>query len=140
MYTPSSIGQRQLLAPAAREERGEVEPVHVLHRHVVGVGGACAPPSSVPGRDAEVEHLHDVRVRQAHRELRLVDEHVDELLAAGELRQDALDDEDLLEALDAEALGLEDLGHAALAEALEQSIAAECGVHARPRSPELPAR
>ena len=68
-------------------------------------------------------------MRQAHRELRLVDEHLDEVLAARELRQDALDDEDLLEALDAVALGLEDLRHPALPEAFEQAIAAECGVH-----------
>jgi len=68
-------------------------------------------------------------VRQAHRELRLVDEHLDEVLAPGQLRQDALDDEDLLEAFDAVALGLEDLGHPALPEAFEQAIAAECGVH-----------
>ena len=71
------------------------------------------------------EERDDVRVREAHRELGLVDEHVDEAPVRGELRQDPLDDEDLLEALDAEALGLEDLGHPAFAEALEQPIAAE---------------
>ena len=68
-------------------------------------------------------------MREADRELRLVDEHVDEPLALGELGQDPLDDEDLLEAFDAEALGLEDLGHAALAEPLQQAVAAKGLVH-----------
>jgi hypothetical protein len=104
----------------AREERGHVEPVHELHRHEVRARVAGAGL-----RDAEVEHLDDVRVREAHGELRLVDEHVDEERALGELGQDALDDDDLLEALDAEALRLEDLGHAALAEPLEQPVAPE---------------
>ena len=36
--------------------------------------------------------------------------------------QDPLDGDDLLEALDAEALGLEDLRHAADADALEQQV------------------
>ena len=58
-----------------------------------------------------------------------MDEHLHELLAPRELGQDALDDEDLLEALDAVALGLEDLRHAALPEPLEQAIATERGVH-----------
>ena len=105
--------------------------MHVLHRHVVGVGRSAPPAASRGGALPEVEHLDDVRVRQAHRELRLVDEHLDELRAARELGQDALDDEDLLEALDAVALGLEDLRHAALPEPLEQAIATECGVHPR---------
>jgi hypothetical protein len=60
-----------------------------------------------------------------HGELRLVHEHVDELRVLGEPRQDALDDEDLLEALHAEALRLEHLGHAAFAEAFEKPIATE---------------
>jgi hypothetical protein len=42
-----------------------------------------------------------------------------------------LDDEDLLEALDAEALRLEDLGHPALAQALEEPVASEGLVHSR---------
>ena len=37
-------------------------------------------------------------------------------------RQDPLDRDDLLEALDAEGLGLEDLGHAADADAIEQEV------------------
>ena len=79
-------GDLHLLATAPREERREVEPAHVLHRHVVGVGRGHAADDGA-GRDAEVEDLHDVRVREAHRELRLVDEHLDELIALGELRR-----------------------------------------------------
>src|SRR5262249_42369092 len=44
-------------------------------------------------------------------------------------REDALDDDDLLETLDAVALRFEDLGHASLTEALEQSITSERRVH-----------
>src|SRR5262249_34959586 len=73
----------------------------------------------------EVEDLHDVRVREAHSELRFVDEHVDEARVLGEFRKDPLDAEDLLEAFDAEALRFEHLGHPAFAEALEESVAAE---------------
>jgi hypothetical protein len=112
--------QRLLLAAAAGKKRGEVEPRHVLHGHEVGGGLAAREVDA-----AEVEHLDDVRVREAHRELGLVHEEVDEALVLGQARQDALDDQDLLEALDTEALGLEDLGHAALAEALEQSVSSE---------------
>jgi hypothetical protein len=111
-------GDLHLLATTPREERREVEPADVLHRHVVGVGGGH-PSDHRAGGESEIEDLHDVRVREAHGELRLVDEHLDELLALGERREDALDDDDLLEAFDAIALGLEDLGHAALAEPLE---------------------
>ncbi len=118
----------ELAAAAAREDRREVEPVHVLHRHVIGIGRRHAAGHG-PGREAKIEHLHHVRVREPHRELRLVDEHRDELVRLGELREDALDDDDLLEALDAVALGLEDLGHPALAEPLEEAVAPERRVH-----------
>ena len=109
-----------LQATAAREHRGEVEPRHVLHRDEVAGGLARRIVDA-----AEIEHLDDVGVREPHRELRLVDEHVDELRVRGQLRQNALDDEDFFEALDAEALRLEDLGHPALAEALQEPITAE---------------
>ena len=53
--------------------------------------------------DAEVEDLRDVRVVQLDGELRLVDEHADELFVLRDVRQDALDRDEPLEALDAEA-------------------------------------
>ena len=58
-------------------------------------------------------------------------EHVDEVGPARELRQDPLDDEDFLEALDPVALRLEDLRHAALPEPLEKAIASKRSIHAK---------
>ena len=57
------------------------------------------------------------------REARLVEEHRDELLLLGEVRQDALDRDLLLEALEARALGAEHLGHAARRELLDDAVA-----------------
>jgi hypothetical protein len=73
----------------------------------------------------EVEDLGDVRVLQLHGDLRLVDEHRDELLVLGDVRQDAFDGEQPLEALDAEGLGLEYLGHASDVDPLEEVVLAE---------------
>src|SRR5581483_74967 len=70
----------------------------------------------------EVEDLADVGVVQLNRDLRLVDEHGDEFFIFGDVRQDALDGEQALEALDAERLGLEYLGHAADVDAVEQVV------------------
>src|SRR4029079_2449864 len=67
---------------------------------------------------AELEDLADVRVRELPGDLRLVDEHLDEVAVLAHRRQDPLDRDDLLEPLDAVALRLEELGHAAAAEAL----------------------
>ena len=113
MYTASSGGHAPLALLRALEQRREVHARDVLHRDEVRALGL-----------AEVEHLHDVRVRERDRDLRLVDEHLDEARVLAELGQDALDDEDLLEALDAVRLGLEDLGHAAASELLEQLVLA----------------
>ena len=83
----------------------------VLHRDEVRVVDA-----------AELEDLADVGVVELARDLRLIDEHLDEVGVLGHRRQDPLDREDLLEAFDAEGLGLEDLGHAADADAFEQQV------------------
>jgi hypothetical protein len=100
------------------EHRGEVDPVHVLHGDVV------AGRTALRGVDpTEVEDLDDVGVRQPHRELRLLHEHVHELFVGRELGHDALDDQNLLEAFDAKALGLVDVGHASPTELLQQSVA-----------------
>ena len=74
---------------------------------------------------AELEDLDDLRVLQRALQLGLVDEHGEELGIGGEVRQDALDDEDLLEAVRAGLTRAEDLGHAAHGQALEQLIPAE---------------
>ena len=61
----------------------------------------------------ELEDLADVRVRELTRDLRFIDEHLDEIAILAHRGQDSLDRDDLLEALDAVRLGLEDLRHAA---------------------------
>ena len=73
----------------------------------------------------EVEDLHDVRVGEAGHHLGLVHEHVHELLVVGEVGQDALDRQGLLEARDAAALGLEHLGHAPDRDPVEELVGAE---------------
>jgi hypothetical protein len=93
----------------ALEDRAHVLAAHVLERDEVAVADLT-----------ELEDLRDVRVRELHRDLRLVDEHRDELLVLGDRREDALDGDHALEALHAEGLRLEDLGHAADVDALEE--------------------
>ncbi len=62
------------------DERLQVAAVDVLHDDEVRRVG-----------DADVEDADDVGVLQVHRQARLVEEHLDELLVLGEARQDALD-------------------------------------------------
>ena len=49
--------------------------------------------------DAEVVDLDDVAVRERRVDARLGEQHVDEALVRGEVREDALDGDELLEAL-----------------------------------------
>ena len=74
---------------------------------------------------AQLEHLHDVRVRERDRQLGFVDEHLHEAGVSREIGQDALDDEALFEALEADAARQEHFGHAALCEGLKQLVATE---------------
>ena len=106
--------QRDLLLRAAAEQRVEVEPLDVLHRDVELV--ALAP---------EVEHLDDVRVVEARRELRLVDEHVGELRVQRELGEDLLDHAEPRRAEVGVGAREEDLGHAAPADEVEERVAPE---------------
>ncbi len=69
--------------------------------------------------------MDDVVVLELRGELRLVDEHGDEVGVVGEVRQDLLDRDRLLEALDAPHARLPDLGHAADGDPLEQRVLAE---------------
>src|SRR6185312_5637221 len=71
---------------------------------------------------AELEDLADVRVRELPGDLRLVDEHLDEVAVLAHRREDPLDGDDLLEPFDAVALRFEDLGHPADADAIEQEV------------------
>jgi hypothetical protein len=74
---------------------------------------------------AEVEDLGDVRVLKLHGDLRLVDEHRDELFVLRDAGQNALERDDALEALDADGLRLEYLGHAPNIDAFEEVVLAE---------------
>jgi len=92
-------------AHAAIEQSAEIPPVHVLERDVIRV---VDPP--------EIEHPRDVRVLELGRDARLVLEHLHELFVLGDLRENALQRDDVV-------LGLvgrtEDLGHPPCADALE---------------------
>ncbi len=104
---------REALARLAQalDHRLEVHPVDELHDDEVGVV-----------RRADVEDGDDVGVAQAGPQAGLVQEHRDEVLVLGEVRQDALDRDLLLEALNAEGLTSEDLGHTASFEAVDDAV------------------
>jgi hypothetical protein len=60
---------------------------------------------------AEVEHLHEVRMRQMRAQASFVDEHGDELGIGGELRKDAFDRDPLGETVRSFSTGDVDFGH-----------------------------
>ncbi len=93
------------------DDRLEVRPVDELHDDEVGVV-----------RRADVEDGDDVRVVEAGAEAGLVEEHRDEVRVLREVRQDALDRDLLLEALDALGFALEHLRHAAGLEAVHDAV------------------
>ena len=120
-----------------------VEPLADLHDDVAGLGdrhrlpellGSLEDGPEVPAGDVlesdvkavllvtQVVDLGDVAVVELDGDLRLVLEHRDELVVLGDVREDALDRDRALEALDPILLGLVDLGHAADAHALEQQV------------------
>jgi hypothetical protein len=74
---------------------------------------------------AEIDHLHDVGVRQRGADAGLVAEHLEEPGVERELRQDALDGEALLEAVRAGAAPDVHLGHPPVAEPLAELVGAE---------------
>jgi hypothetical protein len=74
---------------------------------------------------AKLVDAADVRVRQLSGDARLVDEHADELTVLGDVRQDALDRDDLIDARSPFGNGFEDLRHAADADTLQQQILPE---------------
>ena len=84
---------------------------------------------------AEVEHLHDVGVVQLRGELRLVDEHGDEVRVAGKLREDALESEALAEPVRPLAGGDEDLRHTAHRETSLDDVGSDRGVPHRGQPP-----
>jgi hypothetical protein len=70
----------------------------------------------------ELEDVHHVWVADQRDEARLREEHLDERVVHGEVRQDALDDDEALEPRHAAFAAHEDLGHAADREAIEHVV------------------
>ncbi len=103
--------QPDLCARTFAKQREHVEAVDILHRDVRGVGVV-----------AELEHLHDVAVIERCRDPRFIDEHLDERSIVREVRQDLLDRDQLFEAEVALELGLEQLGHAADRQSIEDLV------------------
>ena len=89
----------------------EVGPVDELHHDEVGAIG-----------DPEIEDLDAVGVVEVERDLGFIQEHADEALVFGQRWEDALDGHQLLEALHAGCLGLEDLGHTTRVDTLDNLI------------------
>ncbi len=106
--------RRQRLPLLARlvDDVLEVHPVDKLHDDEVG-----------PVGEPQVEDLHAVGVVEVEADLGLVQEHAHEALVLGEVGQDALDRDELLEALQATGVGLEDLGHASRVDAFKDVVA-----------------
>src|SRR5690606_16887345 len=94
------------------DQRLEVGAVHVLHHDEVGVVA-----------DPDVEDLNAVRVGEVRGQARLVQEHPHELLLLGEVRENALDRDGLLEAFEPGTLGSEDLRHATGRDLLDYLVA-----------------
>ena len=73
----------------------------------------------------ELVDARDVAVAQHAGDLGLVDEHLDEVVVLGEVREHALDRDQVRLPLAVEGLGAIDLGHATERDAIEEVIAAE---------------
>ena len=110
--------QRQRAPGTLRAIDRRSSAAHVLHDDVEDLALA-----------ADVEHLHHARVHDGAGDARLVEQHVDELRLAGELRQQHLDRHVALEAAERLHARAEDLGHAAAADALDQRVAVEAIPH-----------
>jgi hypothetical protein len=74
---------------------------------------------------AEVEDVNDVGMVQLRRKLRFVGEHRDELFVVGDVREDLLDRDDLLEPLDPAPARPEELCHAAAGDPLQDLVLPE---------------
>src|SRR5262249_17865480 len=95
----------------ALEDLLQVPPVDQLQRQEVA-----------PGRHPQVQDLDDVPVLQAHRNVSLVEQHVAELGIGRILREDALEDDVLLEPLRAVLDAEEDLRHATVGQLAEDGV------------------
>jgi hypothetical protein len=103
-----------LRLPEPAQDVGHVLAGDVLHRDVVDVADLV-----------EVEDLRQVGVVHRRRQARLVEEHRDEIRVVRQRRQDALDDEQLLEAGQPALLGEEDLRHPADGDLAQEQVLAE---------------
>ena len=86
----------------------------MLHRDEVLAVGAC-----------ELVDAGDALVAQDAGDLGLVDAHLDEVVVLGEVRQDALDRDQVRGAIGVERLRSIDLGHATERDAIQQMVTAE---------------
>ena len=76
---------------------------------------------------AQIEHLHQVAVIQRRGDVRLVDQHADEVGIGGQRRQDALQHHGLLKALGPALEGQEDLRHPAVGELPQHAVSRRVG-------------
>src|SRR6185503_8112146 len=125
-FVPSSFGRYQLLERLAVGGMAEIFRARQSGAH--GFEKILVIKRILPHLAADPEFLAmfiDEAKLQCALQLGLVDEHGEELGIGGEVRKDALDDEDLLEAVRARLAGAENLGHPANRETLEQLIPAK---------------
>ena len=76
-------------------------------------------------RDAQIVDLDDVPVRERRVNARLGQQHLDEAFVLREVGKDALDRDELLEALGRDDTAFENLGHTAHGDQLEELVLAE---------------
>ena len=114
------LRDREDLAQLLRSlgDGAKARPVDELHRDEV-----------VPVGLAQVVDADDVRVVEAGGEARLVEEHLHELPVAGEVRKDALEADQLLEAGCAGLPRQVDLGHPAGGDELDELVLAQRAGH-----------
>ena len=112
------LGQALTLRGCAGQEAGQRVPLHVLHHEEVAVLAR-----------ADVEDGDHVGVVNARGEACLVHEHVDELLLAGQVRMQALDRDEALEAAHAADSPEEDRGHATRRELADEFVTIEPLAH-----------
>jgi hypothetical protein len=112
------LGGNRTAAAAAGDDRRQIFAGQVLHADEV----FSVDLAELVGGD-------DVRMFEARRDARLIQEHLLQLRAVGEVGEDAFERDDLYEALDATPFGDVEPTHPALAEQAEQPVTAECLSH-----------
>jgi hypothetical protein len=111
---PRDHRRRHPVGAAAPDHIAGVHAVDILHRdEVVGVDLA------------EVIDLHDVRVAELRGELRLAEEHLDEVGGIGVMRQDALDRDPAIQTIDRAPLCEKHLRHPAARDSALQDVGPE---------------